>query len=163
MVKRLSFKENAQKWLQSYLDDSFAKILAKNSNLTRTQLETLLIDILAEKMAGKTLKYEEKAEMRLLAVTRGAFNRTLRQARKNIIRSIYTVLLLGYLGVFEDTSLTPYLEIANKLQNYMNSYREILRNKGAKEEHLRIMNRLHEELEVSLEQLSKPKALSPKM
>lgn len=157
----MSFKKSAQKWLQSYLDDSFVKILAKNSNLTGIQLETLLIDILAEKMAGKRLKYEEKAEMRPLAVTRGAFNRTLRQARKNIIRSIYAVLLLGYLGVFEDTSLTPYLEIANKLQNYMNSYREILENKVAKEEHLKIMNRLHEELEVSLEQLSKPKALSP--
>jgi hypothetical protein len=163
LVHRLNFKENTQKWLKHSLDDPFVKKLAKNSTLTNTQLETLLIDILAENMAEKSLRYHEKAKLRLLAVTRGAFNRTLRQARKNIIRSIYTILLLGYLGVFEDTSLIPYLEIANKLQTYMSSYKDILKNKGAKDETLRIMNKLREELEVSLEQFSKPKALSTRM
>ena len=163
MVKRLSFKEKTQKWLKRSLDDSFVRILTKNSNLTKTQLETLLIDILAENIAEKTLRYQEKAKLRLSAVTRGAFNRTLRQARQNIIQSIYTVLLLGYLGVFEDTSLNPYLEIANKLRGYIGAYKDVLRNYGAKDEHLRIMNKLREELEVSLEQLSKPKALSTQM
>lgn len=162
MVGKLSFKEKAQKWLKRYMDDPFVRILAKNSSLTKTQLETLLIDILVENIAGKTLRYNEKAKIRLSAVTRGAYNRTLRQARKNIIQSIYTVLLLGYLGVFEDTSLIPYLEIANKLQTYISSYREILTNNMAKEEHLRIMNKLREELEASLEQFSRPKALSTK-
>lgn len=156
----MSFKEKTQKWLKRSLEDPFARILAKNSNLTKTQLETLLIDILAENVAEKPFKYQEKARLRLSAVTRGAFNRTLRQARKNIIQSIYTILLLGYLGVFEDTSLNSYLEIANKLQTYISAYREILRNDGAKDEYLRIMSKLREELEVSLEQLSKPKALS---
>ncbi len=158
----MNFKEKTQKWLKSSLNDPFARILTKNSHLTKTQLETLLIDILAENVAEKSLKYQEKAAIRLSEVTRGAFNRTLRQARKNIIRSIYTVLLLGYLGVFEDTSLSPYLEIANKLQAYVDSYREILRNNGAKDEHLRIMSKLREELEVSLEQLSKPREFSTK-
>ena len=162
-VKRLSFKEKAQKWLKRSLGDPFVKILAKNSNLTRTQLETLLIDVLAENLTEKSLKYQEKAKLRLSTVTRGAFNRTLRQARQNIIRSIYTILLLGYLGVFEDTSLNPYLEIANKLRGYISAYKDILRNYGVKDEHLRIMNKLREELEVSLEQLSKPKALSTQM
>ena len=138
-------------------------MLAKNSHLTKTQLETLLIDVLAENITEKALKYQEKAKLRLLTVTRGAFNRTLRQARKNIIRSIYTILLLGYLGVFEDTRLNSYLEIASKLKTYIASYREILKNKGAKNGHLRIMNKLHEELEASLEELSKPKALSTKL
>ena len=163
MVTRLSFKEKTQKWLKRSLDDPFVDMLAKNSHLTKTQLETLLIDILAENVTEKALKYQEKAKLRLSTVTRGAFNRTLRQARKNIIQSIYTILLLGYLGVFEETSLNPYLEIANKLKIYIASYREILRNKATKDEHLRIMNKLHEELEVSLEQLSKPKALSTKL
>lgn len=159
----MSFKETTQKWLKRSLDDPFVRILIKSSHLTKTQLETLLIDILAENIAEKSLRYQEKARLRLSAVTRGAFNRTLRQARQNIIRSIYTVLLLGYLGVFEDTSLNPYLEIANKLQGYVSAYKDILRNKGAKEEHLRIMNKLREELEGSLEQLSKPKAFSTKV
>ncbi|MDH5461375.1 MAG: hypothetical protein OEX09_04035, partial [Candidatus Bathyarchaeota archaeon] len=108
----MSFKEKTQKWLKRSLDDPFVGMLSKNSHLTKTQLETLLIDILAENATEKALKYQEKAKLRLSTVTRGAFNRTLRQARKNIIRSIYTILLLGYLGVFEDTSLNPYLEIA---------------------------------------------------
>jgi len=162
-VDRLSFREKAQKWLKSYFDDPFVRILKKNSNLTRTQLETLLIDLLAENVAGKTLGYDDKAKIRLSAVTRGAFNRTLRQARNNIIRSIYTVLLLGYLGVFEDARLSPYLEIGNKLQTYVSTYREILRNGGGKDEYLRIMKKLREELEVTLEQFSRPKALSMRM
>jgi len=162
-VSRLSFKEKTQKWLKRSLDDPFVGMLAKNSHLTKTQLETLLIDILAENATEKALKYQERAKLRLSTVTRGAFNRTLRQARKNIIRSIYTILLLGYLGVFEDTSLNPYLEIASKLKTYIASYREILKNKGPKNGHLRIMSKLHEELEASLEELSKPKALSTKL
>lgn len=138
------------------------KILLQNSTLTRTQLETLLIDVLAENVAEKRLKYQDKAEMRLSAVTRGAFNRTLRQSRQNIIRSIYTILLLGYLGIFEETSLNPYLEIANKLQGYISAYKDVLTSKSTNGQRLRIINKLREELEGSLEHLSHPKALSGK-
>jgi len=126
-VNRLRLKNNVQKWLIRSLNDPIVKILIKNSHLTKTQLETLLIDVLAENLAGKTLRYEEKAKLRLLraGISRGAFNRTLKQARRNIIESVYTILLLGYLGVFEDTRLDPYLEAANKLQAYMSAYREV--------------------------------------
>lgn len=137
-------------------------MLLKNSHLTKTQLETFLIDVLAENTTGKSLKYEEKAKLRLLktGISRGAFNRTLRQARRNAIQSIYTILLLGYLGVFEDTRLDPYIEAANKLRSYMSAYRKISNGKKISNEHLRIANALREELEASLEQLSKPKSLS---
>lgn len=141
------------------MNDPFAKILSKNSNLTKTQLETLLIDILAENITEKTLKTEEKAKLRLLKadISRGSFNRTLQQARKNVIQSIYTILLLGYLGIFEDTRLDPYLEVANKLQTYMSAYKDMIGNEGTKGEYLRIVRMLHEELESSLERLSKPR------
>jgi len=144
------------------LNDPIVKILTKNSHLTKTQLETLLIDVLAENMAEKSLRYEEKAKLRLLrtGISRGAFNRTLKQARRNAIQSVYTILLLGYLGVFEDTRLDPYLEAANKLQAYMNSFREIPNDPNVKNEHLRIVSMLREELESSLDQLSKPRSLS---
>jgi len=158
----LRLKEEAQKWLIQSLNDPIVKILAKNSNLTKTQLETLLIDILAEKISGKSLKYDQKAKLRLLAVSRGAFNRTLRQARRNLIQSIYTILLLGYLGVFEDTSLDPYLEIANKLQTYMKAHRNVTEKREINE-YLRIINTLREELEASLEKLSKPRTMSENM
>jgi hypothetical protein len=162
LVNRLRLKNSVQKWLMRSLDDPIVKILTKNSHLTKTQLETLLIDVLAENLAGKSLRYEEKAKLRLLraGISRGAFNRTLKQARKNAIQSVYTILLLGYLGVFEDTRLDPYLEAANKLQAYMSAFTEIPNDPNVKNEHLRIVSMLREELESSLEQLSKPRSLS---
>lgn len=157
----MNFKENVQKWLTQSINDPITKILAKNSNITKTQLETLLIDILANNMAEKSLKTEEKAKLRLLkaGVSRGSFNRTLRQAKRNIIQSLYTILLLGYLGVFEDPRLDPYLEVANKLQTYMSAYKDMMGGEEIIDEHLRIVNMLREELETSLERLSKPKTL----
>ncbi|MEM2522908.1 MAG: hypothetical protein QXW82_07155, partial [Candidatus Bathyarchaeia archaeon] len=92
MVERMKLKDIVQQWLKKSLEDPIIKILAKNSHLTKIQLETLLIDVLAENISGKPLKYEEKAKLRLTKakLSRGAFNRTLKQAEKNIIKSIYT-------------------------------------------------------------------------
>ena len=153
----MKLKENVQTWLIRALNDPMVQILSKNSHLTRTQLETLLIDILSENISGKTLKYDEKARFRLTrsTISRGAFNRTLRQAKENVTRAIYTVLLLGYLGIFESTTLDPYLEVANKLQDYVEAYREAI-NKNEKGERLKAINMMREQLETSLEQLSNP-------
>jgi hypothetical protein len=116
----------------------------------------LLIDILSENIAGKMLKYDEKARLRLTRakISRGAFNRTLKQAKENVIKSIYTVLLLGYLGVFESTTLDPYLEIANKLRDYLEAYKN-MPDKGTElSAHLKSMEIVREELEKCLKQLS---------
>jgi hypothetical protein len=154
----MKLKENVQTWINGSLNDPIAGILTKSSHLTKTQLETLLIDILAESFSGKQLKYDDKAQLRLTKakITRGAFNRTLKQAKENVIKSIYTVLLLGYLGVFEDTTLDPYLEIANKLHTYLEAYMQ-MPNKGEDlDNHLRLIEMVREELETSLKQLSSP-------
>ena len=155
----MNLKENVQNWIMYSLNDPVANILAENSNLTKIQLETLLIDVLASNIARKSLKTDEKAKLRLLkeGVSRGSFNRTLKQARRNVIESIYTILLLGYLGVFESTQLDPFLEVANKLQTYMSAYKDMMRGEGIMDEHLRLAKMLREELEVSLEKLSKPR------
>lgn len=152
-------KEKAQNWLKYSLNDPIVKLLEKNSNLTKIQLETLLIDVLVENIADKSLKYDEKARIRLLAVSRGAFNRSLRQARRNVIQSIYTILLLGYLGILEEISLEPYIEIANRLQTYVKTQRKLAK-KPPKEEQLKIVARLHQELKKSLEALSEPRSMS---
>ncbi len=154
----MSFKENVQKWLKRSQDDPIAKILAKNSNLTRTQIETLLIDVLAENLASKELKYEEKAKLRQTKteISRGSFNRTLKQAKKNVIQSIYTILLLGYFGVLEGTSLSPYLEAANKLKSYKEAYRDLLNTPEGAKEQLQVISMLREELETLLNHLSNP-------
>jgi sigma54-dependent transcription regulator len=140
------------------INDPIVKIIAKSSNLTTTQLETLLIDILSDNIASKPLKYEEKASLRLTKarISRGAFNRTLRQAKENVIRSIYTVLLLGYLGIFESTTLDPYLEIANKLHEYLEAFKDMPNKGGTLNEHVKVIEMIREELETSLRRLSSP-------
>ena len=154
----MSFKKSVRNWLKSSFEDPIVVILAKNSALTKIQLETLLIDALAENLASKRLKYEEKAKLRQTKaeISRGSFNRTLRQAKSNTVRSIYTILLLGYLGIFESTSLTPYIEVANKLKAYTEAYRDLLETPDGAREQLKIVKLLREELEILLNQMSKP-------
>jgi len=154
----LKLKDGVQVWLNGALNDPIVKILAKNSQLTKTQLETLLIDILAENIAGKQLKYDEKADLRLTKakISRGSFNRTLKQSKENVIKSIYTVLLLGYLGVFDSTTLDPYLEIANKLHEYVNAHQTTPDEKEELKDHLKVIEIIREELETSLKRLSSP-------
>jgi hypothetical protein len=160
-VNCLKTKENAQKGLQAALNDPIAKILLKTSNLTKIQLETLLIDILAENYAEKPLNYEEKGKLRLTKVTvsRGSFNRTLAQAKKNVTESIYTILLLGYLGVIQSTSLTPFQEVAEKLQRYTDAYKTLSEGPGDISVQLRTMNLIREEITLALEQLASSKAV----
>jgi hypothetical protein len=154
--KDLKLKEGVQSWLISSQNDPITTILAQNSHLTKTQLETLLIDVLADNISGKALKYDEKARLRLTKakISRGAFNRTLKQAKENVTKSIYTVLLLGYLGIFESTTLDPYLEIANKLQQYIEAYKNMPDKTGELNEHLKIIEMVRQELETNLKQLS---------
>lgn len=156
-MNRLKSKETSQKWLQSATDDPITKILLKASNLTKTQLETLLIDILAENYTDRPLNYDEKGRLRLTktAVSRGSFNRTLKQARRNLTESVYTILLLGYLGIIQSTSLTPYLEAANKLQTYTSAFKELSEEKEDLNSHLRTISMLREELASMLEHLAK--------
>ncbi len=154
----MKLKENVQIWLKKSLEDPIVKILAKNSHLTKTQLETLLINVLAENISGKPLKYDEKARLRLTKakISRGAFNRTLRQAEENVIRAIYTVILLGYLGIFESTTLDPYIEVANKLQEYVEAHKNIPISSAQLEEQLKFLKMLREGLETSLKKLANP-------
>ncbi|MEM1588802.1 MAG: hypothetical protein QXZ68_00155 [Candidatus Bathyarchaeia archaeon] len=154
----MDLKNVVQEWLKKSLEDPIVKILEKNSHLTKVQLETLLIDILAENLAGKPLKYDEKAKLRLTKakISRGAFNRTLKQARKNVIKSVYTILLLGYLGVFETTALDAYIEVANKLQEYIEAHKAVPAEVENTEEQLKLLKMLREELEISLKKLSEP-------
>ena len=142
--------------LASSINDPIATIMAANSHLTKTQLETLLIDILSENISGKSLKYDEKARLRLTKATisRGAFNRTLKQAKENVTKSIYTVILLGYLGLFETTTLDPYLEIANQLHAYLDAYKNAVSEGTSMTERIKIISLLRQQLETSLEELS---------
>ncbi len=115
-------------------------------------------------MSGKRIVYEDKAKMRLIktGVSRGSFNRTLAQAKYNTIKSIYTLILLGYLGILDTPHLDPYIEISNRIRDYMEAYRTFWQEGKQTKEHLRIMQMLQRELEDGLMRLSKPKSMSNK-
>ncbi|MDR1993005.1 MAG: hypothetical protein LBQ98_05860 [Nitrososphaerota archaeon] len=152
----MKLKDGVTTWLNGALNDPIVKILAKNSQLTKVQLETLLIDVLSENISDKQLKYDDKAALRLTRakISRGSFNRTLKQSRENVIKSIYTVLLLGYLGVFDSTTLDPYLEIANKLQEYVEAHQKIPNKEEELKDHQKVIEIIRNELETSLKRLS---------
>ena len=154
----MKLKDGVTAWLNGALNDPVVKILLKNCQLTKIQLETLLIDILAENISGKQLKYDDKAKLRLTKskISRGSFNRTLSQSKENVIKSIYTVLLLGYLGVFESSTLDPYLEIANKLRDYVEAHQDSPGKQEELEDHIKLIEIVREELETSLKRLSSP-------
>lgn len=154
----MKVKENVQNMIKILENDPIVKILLKNCHITKIQLETLLIDFLSENFAEKHLKCGEKARFRLTkpSITRGAFNRTLKQAKTNTIRSIYTIILLGYIGIFQSTNLDPYIEVANKLNTYVDTYREFLSKGKRSEEYVQFMSLLRQELESTLQSLSNP-------
>jgi len=136
--------------------------------LTKGQLQALLIDISADFQAGKRLTLEEKANLRPdgKKTSRGAFNRTLQQARRNVIRSSFTLILLGYLNLLGSPRLEPYIEIANRLEAYVKAYEGAWErtSAGVKDEAvLRIVSLLEKELLEGLEKLSKTSALSSRM
>ncbi len=109
--------------LQNTIDRSFndpiGALLLKNSNLTTSQYECLVIDYLVEYMTDIELTYEDKALYRSKKVSRGSFSRTLAQARGNIISSIYTILLLTYIGIFDTAPFDDYRNLAEKLSEYI--------------------------------------------
>ena len=117
------------------LKEPILRRLQVGSVLSETQLETLLIDLLVEDSLGAHITYEDKASYRLRTdsrsrgVSRGAFNRTLSQARRNVTRCLYTMLLLTYLGLFELNIFRPFEEVASRIGDYR-SIRDVLSGKA---------------------------------
>ncbi|HKM75073.1 MAG TPA: hypothetical protein VJZ32_01485 [Candidatus Bathyarchaeia archaeon] len=114
----LSNITEAHESLRNLTQDQVTKLLLANSQLTLTQLETLLADSIA---TGEEVKRTRKRFYRPIGakITRGSYNRTLIQAQNNVIRSIYTVLLLGYLRLFDTASLQPFVELADTIESYV--------------------------------------------
>ena len=106
------------------LKEPILQVLLDKSAITETQMETLLIDLVLEDSIESHLDYETKAKYRAQkgtrkrGVSRGAFNRTLKQARTNVTKSIYTLLLLAYLGLFDLAVFRPFEEIASRIGGY---------------------------------------------
>ena len=146
-----------QSWIKRLLEDPLTEILLNNSLLSKIQLETLLIDLLSEDIIGNKINYEDKAKLRLndKGISRGSFNRTLKQANININKSINTVLLLGYLGIFKTPQLQPFIQISNNLNRYIKSYTSLWNRQNSESIDnikLKEITLLKKELEESLKQ-----------
>lgn len=157
--------EEVQKWIDEVLKDPITELLLINSNITKIQLETLLINISSENIVQNKIRMEEQALFRIKGkISRGSFNRTLKQARKNILNSIYTVLLLGYIGIFDTSVFVQYIELSNKLRSYLETYREKWSMKETlDEEDYRIIDLIKNELMKDLNEYSSPRKLSSHM
>jgi len=148
---------NTQSQIKRLLEDPISKILLNNSLLSMIQLETLLIDLLSEDITGYSLKYKDKAKLRLndKGVSRGSFNRSLKQANTNINKSINTIFLLGYLGIFKTPQLQPFIEVSNNLNRYIKKYKDLWNKQNTEliENHkIEEITSLKNELEESLKE-----------
>ena len=111
------------------LRDPIIHLLLKSSNLTPIQFETMLIDVIGRMNQEKILSYEEKRKMRSKPVSRGAFIRTLNQARERVRRAIYTILLINYLGILDSSFFEDYQQLFERLREYLKDVEESERTK----------------------------------
>jgi hypothetical protein len=115
----MSAEDNAQIIIEKAFQDPISELLLKKSNLTKIQFETLVIDLLSDLMSDRKLSFTEKTLFRRTIVSRGAFSRTLGQARSKVISAIYTIILLSYIGVFDSRPFQEYEILAEKLRDYI--------------------------------------------
>src|SRR5207247_1278148 len=128
--KNVTWQEGTRKSIREILKDPIVSRVLTRSTLTRVQFETLLIDQLGHDMANKRLTRNEMARImrNQRGISRGALNRTLRQARENVSEAIHTILLLGYGGIIESPSLAPFVEASDLLKSQMTQFAELARD-----------------------------------
>ena len=122
--------EGTRSTIEETLRDQILSALLQRSNLTKIQFETLLVDQLGHDMANKRLTRNDMTQLRRdkREVSRGSFNRTLRQARENVVEAIHTVLLLGYSGLTESPSIAPFLEASERLKGQTTQLKDATQN-----------------------------------
>lgn len=140
--------------IEKAFSDEITDLLLKKSNLTRIQLETFIIDILSDILSSNRVSFHEKAQFRNKKVSRGSFSRTLSQARSRVISSVMTIILLNYIGIFDNTIFDDFRSLAEKLRDYLNS------STNSKEKLSSIQfNRIENELIEGIITLSKPTSI----
>ncbi|WP_455368407.1 hypothetical protein [[Eubacterium] cellulosolvens] len=138
-----------KKLLKKTLSDEILKILLSNSNITHKQFESLIINSFSGDIFDRGNISRERPKLRTdrSILSRGSFDRTLSQARRNVRRAISTVLLLGYVGILESPELEPFLEVGNRIK----AYTEINRESG--NDSVRLRNNLSAELSAIISSL----------
>lgn len=112
--------------ISDLMNDPVLDHLLSRSSMTRPQFESFLLDQLGSEISSKELTRDEMAELRLVKerVSRGAFNRTLKQGRVNVSESVHTMLLLGYCRMLESPGLGPFVEASDRLRTQVDELRQ---------------------------------------
>jgi len=147
-------ENNVQNLIDKAFKDPITNLLLEKSTLTHIQFETLIIDLLTDILSDEKVSFNQKANFRNKKVKRASFSRTLSQARKRISSSIFTIILLSYIGVFEEKPFESYLILAEKLKDYYQSL-EKSEFKFTKSNY----KKMEEELFDKINSLSKPTSL----
>src|SRR5712692_7482845 len=148
-----NWEEKTRSAIRGTLQDRVLQKLLERSNLTKTQYETMLLDQLGSEMANKALTREEMTGLRRNRgkISRGAFNRTLRQARENVAESVHTVLLLGWSGLLESPSLAPFIEASERLRIQTQAVKDAASSDGS--EYASLVDTLLSDLEEAFDAL----------
>ena len=109
--------------------DKLLLSLLENSNYTNVQLDVFMSYVMIRRSQGKLediINAKDGSK-----VTRGSFLRTLEQARSNIKSSVYSILLLGYLGFADSNFIDGFIRISRMLEElnrlgYVNDPKEIV-------------------------------------
>jgi hypothetical protein len=83
------------------------------TNLTKIQLETLVVDLVTDEI-NPEIGYLERGEIR--SVTKRSFYRTLEQARLNLIRAMFTIMIAAVLNIIDSPRLSDFNELS---QNFL--------------------------------------------
>ena len=154
-MKSLNSINEAKSFVESVFEDEILLTLLNNSNLTRKQFESLIIDFSLEKMLDGNLTMKHKTRLRTdrKNLSRGAFLRTLNQAKMNIVRSLYTIFLLGYVGILDSLEFEPFIEISQRIKSHV----ENLEKEEDEENYTKAIKVLSDELSEIIDNLAKSK------
>jgi len=86
--------------------------LLKRSSFTKVQFDTYLIDRTTIGNLQVKIVLRDKKN-----ISKGAFLRTLGQAQKNLQKALYTLILLEYMGLLEEGSISKLIQIGSLLKN----------------------------------------------
>ena len=146
--------KNFQNIIDKTFQDPLTDLLLKNSVLTRTQFETLVIDMLTDIISEKKVSFQQKTLLRSKKISRGSFSRSLSQARANVVSSVFTIVLLSYIGVFDERPFDEYYFLAEKLKEYatLTDSSEFNYSKAS-------LKRFEEELVKGIKELTSPSSI----
>jgi hypothetical protein len=156
--------ENVKKKILDLFEDPICKILLNKSFFTEIQLEILLLDYLTYGITEPKVTQFSKALARQISKgrTRGSYNRVLHQSRNKLEYTLYSILLLGYLGILGDIRISTFIETSEKMQEYLKlRYSLLLDDKTSLDSNIKPAKRL--ELETALRKqlyqlISKPES-----